>query len=93
MDKISRILDIDKEARDIYDLWYLLKFNLNIPRIKEELKKRFGYEVYFPNLLDEINSEAYKQAWKIRLARQIKRLPPFKIVNTQLEELIKKKLI
>ena len=93
VDKISRILDIDKEARDIYDLWYLLKFNLNILKIKEELKKRFGYEVYFHNLLDEINSEAYKQAWKIRLTRQIKKLPPFKIVNTQLEELIKKKLI
>ena len=93
VDKISRILDIDKEPRDIYDLWYLLKFNLDISKIKEGLKKRFGYEVYFPNLLDEINSEAYRQAWKIRLARQIKELPPFKVVNTQLEELIKNKLI
>jgi len=93
VDKISRILDIDKESRDIYDLWYLLKFNLDISKIKEGLKKRFGYEVCFSNLLGEINSEAYRQVWKIRLARQIKELPPFKVVNTQLEELIKNKLI
>jgi len=91
-DKISRILDVDKEARDIYDLWYLLNLDLDISKIKGALRKRFGYELYSPNLLKEINSEAYKQSWKIRLNRQVKGLPPYELVIDQLEKLIKNKL-
>lgn len=91
-DKISRILDVDKEARDIYDLWYLLNLDLDISKIKGALRKRFGYELYSPNLLKEINSEAYKQSWKIRLIRQVRGLPPYELVIDQLEKLIKNKL-
>jgi len=91
-DKISRILDVDKEARDIYDLWYLLNLGLDISKIKGVLKKRFGYELYSPNLLNEINSESYKKLWKIRLDRQVKSLPQYELVIVQLEKLIKDKL-
>ena len=91
-DKISRILDVDKEARDIYDLWYLLNLGLDISKIKGVLKKRFGYKLYSPNLLNEINSESYKKLWKIRLDRQVKGLPPYELVRDQLEKLIKNKL-
>lgn len=93
-DKILRILDVDKEARDIYDLWYLLKLDfLNIDKLKDELKKRFGFLVYLPNLIKEINSKVYKQTWKIRLEKQVLGLPPYESVIKDLEELINNKLI
>lgn len=93
-DKISRILDVDKEARDIYDLWYLLKLDfLEIANLKDELKKRFGFKIYFPNLIEEINSKTYKQAWKIRIEKQVTGLPPYELVIRDLKELIKNKLI
>ena len=93
-DKISRIMDVDKEARDIYDLWYLLKLDfLEIAKLKDELKKRFGFKLYFPNLIEEIISETYKQTWKIRLEKQVLDLPLYELVIRDLEELIKNKLI
>jgi len=93
-DKISRILDVDKEARDIYDLWYLLKLDfLKISKLKNELKKRFGSELYFPNLIAEIGSSVYRQTWEIRLGRQILDLPPHELVIRDLKELIKNRLI
>lgn len=85
---------MDKEARDIYDLWYLLKLDfLNIDKLKDELKKRFGFVVYLPNLIKEINSKVYKQTWKIRLEKQVLGLPPYESVIKDLEELINNKLI
>ncbi|MCL4376797.1 MAG: nucleotidyl transferase AbiEii/AbiGii toxin family protein [Actinobacteria bacterium] len=93
-DKISRILDADKEVRDIYDLWYLLKLDyLNISKLKNILKKRFGFKLYFPNLIEEIKSNVFKQTWKFRLERQILDLPPYELVIKDLNELIKNKFI
>ena len=93
-DKISRILDIDKEVRDIYDLWYLLKLDFfNIDKLKNELKKRFGFLINFANLIKEIKSEIYKQTWKIRLERQVLDLLSYELVVRDLEELIENKLI
>ena len=92
-DKILRITDVDKEARDIYDLWYLLKLDLDITKIKEQLKNRLGYDLNFYNLLDGIKSTAYKQTWKLRLDRQVLKLPPYESVIKQLEDLIKNNLI
>lgn len=92
-DKIARILDVDKEARDIYDLWNLLKLNLSAVKIKKELNDRFGYEVYLPNLLAKIRSETYRRTWKIRLEKQIRNLLSYETVVKELEELIKNKLI
>jgi predicted nucleotidyltransferase component of viral defense system len=90
-DKILKILDVDKEARDIYDLWYLLKLDLNIFKIREELIKRFGYDFNFHNLLREINSTIYKKTWKLRLEKQVLNLKPCESVLKELEELIKNK--
>lgn len=92
-DKISRILDVDNEPRDIYDLWYLLKLELDIMRIKTELKKRYGYDVYLPNLLSEIAKEAYKRNWQIRLEKQIPNLPRYEAIIEELKNLIKAKLL
>jgi predicted nucleotidyltransferase component of viral defense system len=93
-DKISRIMDVDKEARDIYDLLYLLNFDfLEIDKLKNELKKRFGFMLNFRDLIKEVNSETYRQTWKVRLEKQVMNLPPYEIASKELEELIKNKLI
>jgi len=93
-DKISRIMDVDKEARHIYDLWYLLKLeSMEIPKLKNELIKRFGFKLYFPNLIKVIRSKIYRRAWKIRLEKQVPGLPPYESVIAELEEFIKNKLI
>lgn len=47
-DKIRRILDVDNEPRDLYDLWYLLKLNLDIKIIRKEFKNKYGYEILIP---------------------------------------------
>jgi len=90
-DKILRIIDVDKEARDIYDLWFLLKLNyLNISKVNETLGKIYGYKFYFPNLISEINAVAFKKAWEIRLEKQVINLPSYELVIKELENLIKK---
>lgn len=93
VDKICRILDIDNEPRDLYDLWYLLKLGINAREIKKVFNKKVGYEIYCPNLLSAIRNEDYRQNWKIRLTKQIKDLPHYEIILEELEGLIEKKLI
>ena len=92
-DKISRILDVDNEPRDLYDLLHLLELDIDITRVKKELKKRFGYDTYLPNLLSEIGKEAYRQNWEFRLKHQIVDLPDYETVIEELEGLIKIKLL
>jgi len=90
-DKIGRILDIDNEPRDLYDLWYLLKLNLDINIIRKEFKNKYGYEIIIPNLLREIVRDDYKQNWENRLIHQIFDLPDFNIIIKDLNKLIKEK--
>jgi uncharacterized protein len=93
-EKIIRILDVDKEARDIYDLWYLLKLDiLKIDSLKNELGKKLKTRLYFNNLINSINSSVYRNTWEIRLKNQIKDLPDYEYVARDLEKLIKNKLI
>ena len=92
-DKISRILSVDNEARDVYDLWCLLKQRLNSNIVKDELKNRFGHDIYLPGIMDSIKREEYRINWKIRLEKQIANLPDFDIVINGLAELIKKQLL
>jgi predicted nucleotidyltransferase component of viral defense system len=93
VDKICRILDIDNEPRDLYDLWYLLKLDLNVGKIKKGFNKKVGYAIYYPNLLSAIRNEDYRQNWVIRLTKQIKDLPHYGFILKELEGLIEKKLI
>ena len=90
-DKIGRILDVDNEPRDLYDLWYLLKLNLDIKIIRKEFKNKYGYEIIIPNLLREIVKDDYKQNWENRLIHQIFDLPDFNMLIKDLNKLIKKK--
>ena len=90
-DKIGRILDVDNEPRDLYDLWYLLKLNLDIKIIRKEFKNKYGYEIIIPNLLREIVKDDYRQNWGNRLIYQIFDLPDFDTVIKDLNKLIKEK--
>ena len=90
-DKIGRILDVDNEPRDLYDLWYLLKLNLDINTVRKEFKDKYGYEIIIPNLLREIVKDDYRQNWGNRLIYQIFDLPDFDIVIKDLNKLIKEK--
>ena len=92
-DKICRIFDADNEPRDLYDLWYLLRSELDVAKIKKELERRYGYDIYIANLLTEIAREDYKRNWKIRLERQVGNLPAYEVVIKELKESIEKKLI
>ncbi len=90
-DKIGRILDVDNEPRDLYDLWYLLKLNLDINIIRKEFKNKYGYEIIIPNFLREIVNDDYRQNWRNRLIYQMFALPDFDIVIKDLNKLIKEK--
>jgi len=90
-DKIGRILDVDNEPRDLYDLWYLLKLNLDINIIRKEFKNKYGYEILISNLLREIVKDDYKKNWENKLIHQMFNLPDFDIVIKDLNKLIKKK--
>lgn len=90
-DKIGRILDVDNEPRDLYDLWYLLKLNIDINIVRKEFKNKYGYEIIIPNLLREIAKDDYRQNWGNRLIYQMFDLPGFGIVIKDLNKLIKEK--
>lgn len=92
VDKICRISEVDNEPRDLYDLWYLLKLGLNIGKIKKGFSKKFGYDIYYPNLLSAIGNEDYRKNWEIRLTKQIKDLQPYEFIIKELKGLIEKKL-
>lgn len=90
-DKIGRILDVDNEPRDLYDLWYLLKLNLDINIIRKEFKNKYGYEIITSNFLREIAKDDYRQNWGNRLIYQMSDLPDFDIVIKDLNKLINEK--
>ena len=75
----------------MYDLWYLLKLNLDINIIRKKFKNKFGYKILIPNLLREIVKDDYKQNWENRLVHQIVDLPDFKVVIGNLNSMIKEK--
>ena len=90
-DKIGRILDVDDEPRDLYDLWYLLKLDLDIKILKKEFKNKYGYGIIISNLLREIAKDDYRQNWENRLIHQIFDLPDYNMVIKDLNKLIEKK--
>jgi len=90
-DKIGRILDVDDEPRDLYDLWYLLKLDLDIKIVKKEFKNKYSYGIIIPNLLREIAKDDYRQNWENRLIHQIFDLPDYNMVIKDLNKLIEEK--
>lgn len=91
-DKIGRIMDIDNEPRDLFDLWYLFQHGMDIGIIHDEYKKKYGYNIIIPNLINQINKNDYRNNWKNRLSYQMNNLPDFDLINKDLNQLIKEKL-
>ncbi len=91
-DKISRILDIVNEPRDIYDIWHLFKLKLDFKKFKKTFKEKHGFQFNAENLLSELQKEDYKINWQNRLSRQIPGLPDFQKIIGDLKILIKEKL-
>ena len=75
----------------LYDLWYLLKLNLDINIIRKEFKNKYGYEILISNFLREIVKDDYKKNWENRLIHQMFNLPDFKVVTENLNSMIKEK--
>ncbi|MBN1968736.1 MAG: nucleotidyl transferase AbiEii/AbiGii toxin family protein [Candidatus Delongbacteria bacterium] len=92
-DKIGRIMDVDNEPRDLFDLWYLLQLGLDVDIINNEYKNKYGYNIIIPNLISQMNKSDYRNNWKIRLSYQMKNLPEFDLVNKDLNQLIKENSI
>jgi len=94
VDKLGMILDTSRsEPRDIYDLWYLLKSGrLNLSKIKELFKKRYGFLLPFEAVESGIKSDLYRRRWRERLANQIHKLPNIDVVITEIEENLREKL-
>jgi len=69
-DKIGRILDVDDEPRDLYDLWYLLKLDLDIKILKKEFKNKYGYGIIIPNLLTQLHHNPPKYSKNSLLRRR-----------------------
>jgi len=92
-DKIGRIMDIDNEPRDLYDLWYLLQLELDSYIIKNEYKNKYGYNIMIPNLMREINKDDYRRNWGNRLSYQMNNLPDFDLVRNDLHRFIREKLM
>jgi len=93
VDKICRILGVDNEPRDLYDLWHLLRLGIDTEKIKRGFNKKIGHDIHYASLLSAIKNEDYRRYWEIRLTKQIKDLPHFEFVSKELERLIEKKLI
>jgi uncharacterized protein len=92
-DKIGRIMDIDNEPRDLFDLWYLLQLELDSDIIKNEYKNKYGYNIIIPNLMREINKDDYRRHWGNRLLYQMNNLPDFDLVRNDLHRFIREKLM
>lgn len=91
VEKIGRILDVVDEPRDLWDLLHLLKLKIKIPALKTTFKKKYGAEIYLPNLLKAIKKPNYKKNWDIRLRNQLPELTEYSEVIDELETLIKSK--
>lgn len=90
-DKIGRILDIENEPRDIYDLWYILQHGIETRTVSHIFKDKYGYLPPVKSIISEINREDYKINWQKRLSNQINKLPEYSMVIDQLERTIKLK--
>lgn len=90
-DKISRINSINKEARDIYDMKYLLQSDVDINEVKDEYKRRFAYNLNPEDLIRKVKDKVYEGLWNYRLGHQVKELTEYKVFIKELEVLIKER--
>ena len=90
-DKISRTISANKEARDIYDLKYLLSEDIETGKMNVEFRKVHSHDIDPVDLIHKINDINLKKTWETRLSHQIKDLPEYDSFIRQLARLIKEK--
>jgi uncharacterized protein len=82
------------QARDFYDLWYLLEIHeLNIDFYLNEFRnkctsKNLNLSDFFKKLTERLSS--YKGRWQSSLSEQIKDLPSFDRVKREVQRHLKK---
>ncbi len=93
-EKLRAILQRTR-SRDLYDIWYLLKFQkdvLDIPAVKDIFEKKCEYKgVDFKEIKDFLNPElmeSHKLAWEPSIRRQLADLPSFEQVESELPGLL-----
>jgi predicted nucleotidyltransferase component of viral defense system len=90
-DKISRIISLEKEARDIYDLKQLFDRDVKTDIINAEFRKGHSHDIDPVDLLRRINDNYFRKMWEIRLKHQIKDLPDYNAHIVELSAMIRKK--
>lgn len=93
-EKLRAILQRTR-SRDVYDVWYLLKYHkdaLDLATVKDVFKKKCEYKnVDFRGIQDFFKPElieSHKLAWEPSIRRQVANLPPFKEVEADLPGLL-----
>ncbi len=88
-EKIGAVAD-RTEPRDLYDVWFLLKQgSIKIAKIKQYLKKKYGYEFERGNIVPQISKISYNRLWKERLKNQVSHLPEIDTVRDEITHYIK----
>lgn len=90
-DKISRIISIEKEARDIYDLKQVFSENLDTAVMNAEFRKNHSFDIDPVDLVRKIAGNSFRRTWETRLSHQIRDLPGYDLYIRELTALIKEK--
>ena len=82
------------QARDFYDIWYLLEqhgmdANFYVSEFESKCKSKDLIHTDFPKKLDE-RLPQYKGRWKSSMSEQIKHLPDFYKVEREVQRHLKK---
>lgn len=88
-EKIGRILDVVDEPRDLWDLWQLMKSELEISIVNDLFYQKYGVPIYLPNLRSAIKKASYKQSWHTRLIYQVPALIDYERIIEELDELLR----
>ncbi len=90
-DKIGAIMDNRNEARDVYDIWCILKADIDVKKVTKSYREKYGYKIYLQGLLEAVQKEAYRNTWETRLKNQVAGLPDFNLVIKEVTHLLKEK--
>jgi len=90
-DKISRIISINKEARDIYDLKHLYESNVDLAIIEKEFRKNNSSGIGIRDLVNKVKDKGFRTAWEQRLGHQMRVLPEFDSFVKELHHVIRAK--
>ncbi|MEM5778472.1 MAG: nucleotidyl transferase AbiEii/AbiGii toxin family protein [Candidatus Aenigmatarchaeota archaeon] len=83
-----RAISTRTKARDVYDLWFLLKKGVKFDKELVNKKLKF-YKKSFDKKLFFLNIKAIEKVWEIELKPLVTFVPNFKIIYKEIEEFMK----